>query len=109
MQDQGDRQAGLLAATESGGGGYRRDQRRRTLKQARVVLSEWTTIDCRLRDISDSGAHIVFSNAVRLPETFRLHNVSDGTITPVELKWQRGLEAGVAFTGPAEPLSGLKR
>jgi hypothetical protein len=108
MQYRRDTQSDLHAAPAGGGEEHRHARRQRTLKQARVVLSEWTTIDCKLRDVSEEGAHLVFGGAISLPEEFRLHNVSDASITPVKLKWQRGLEAGVTFTGPREPLAPLK-
>jgi hypothetical protein len=107
MQDHGDRRLELHAAPK-GGGEHRQARRRRTLKQARVVLSDWTNIDCQLRDVSEEGAHLVFGAAVSLPREFRLHNVSDRSIAPVKLEWQRGLEAGVTFTGPSGPLAPLK-
>jgi len=84
---------------------HRIERRQRTLKQARAVLSDSTVVDCRLRDVSSDGARLVFGGAISLPETFRLYNVSDKVMVPVQLRWQRGLEAGVAFTGPAEPHS----
>jgi hypothetical protein len=77
--------------------------RQRTLKRARVLLSDSSTIDCTIRDISQGGARLVFGDAFELPETFRLMIVMSSMIVPVRLQWQRGMEAGVAFTGPEEP------
>ena len=56
-----------------------------------------------MRDISEGGARLVFGDAFQLPEEFRLHIVTTNTIVPVQLQWQRGMEAGVAFTGPESP------
>lgn len=80
----------------------RQDRRRRTLKQGKILLSEWTTIDCMIRDLSSGGAHLRFSGPTTLPPSFRLLIAQDGTILPVDLLWQRGLSAGVAITGPAQ-------
>jgi hypothetical protein len=102
MQDHGDMQTSLRAAPADSGGEHRGERRRRTLKQARAVLSDSTVIDCKLRDLSEDGARLVFGGAISLPEEFRLYNVSDAWIAPVRLEWQRGLEAGVTFTGPQE-------
>jgi hypothetical protein len=77
--------------------------RRRTLKEAKVVLSEWTAIDCTMRDVTEEGAKLVFGDAFQLPEEFRVLVVSDNTLVPVRLLWQRGLNAGVVFTGPEQP------
>jgi hypothetical protein len=101
MSDQGndgDEPVGSQAGSE-----HRRLRRQRTLKAAKVVLTDWTTIDCTIRDLNEGGARLVFGDAFTLPGTFRLLTVSTNTIAPVELRWQRGKEAGVAFAGPAEP------
>lgn len=107
MQDQADNEADRTAAATEGDAESRQERRRRTLKQGRVVLTDSTVMDCKLRDMSEDGAHLVFGGAVSLPEEFRLYNVSDGTMAPAALKWQRGLEAGVAFTGPWKPHAAL--
>lgn len=92
------------AGHEAGDGDHHRSaHRQRTLKAARVVLSDWTVIDCTIRDISEGGAKIVFGDAFSLPEDFRILFVSTNTIRPARLLWQRGLTIGVAFTGPEEP------
>jgi len=77
--------------------------RQRTLKRGRALLEDRSTIDCTIRDISAGGARLIFGDAFALPENFRLVNVSSNTIRPVHLQWQRGKEAGIAFTGPEEP------
>ncbi len=82
---------------------HRGVHRQRTLKGARVVLEDRSTIDCTIRDISKGGARLVFGDAFKLPETFRLINLTAKTITPVRLQWQRRMEAGVSFDGPEEP------
>lgn len=82
--------------------GKRHAHRKRTLKEARAILSDWTVIDCTIRDLSDAGARLVFGNAFELPQEFRLLTVSTNMIVPVRLLWQRGASVGVAFTGPEE-------
>lgn len=81
---------------------HRRAHRRRALKDAKVVLSDWTMIDCTIRDVNEEGARLVFSGATSLPEEFRLLTVATNTIRPARLSWQRGLAAGISFTGPEE-------
>lgn len=92
----------MFAADASDGSEQRGAHRQRALKAARVVLSDWTTIDCTLRDMSDEGARLEFAGATSLPKEFRLTLVAAGTTRPVRLLWQRGLSAGVAFVGPGE-------
>ncbi len=92
------------AGAASGGGEHRLVHRQRTLKRARVLLDDdRSTFDCTIRDMNAGGARLVFGDFVKLPEIFRLMNLTADTITPVHLQWQRGLEAGVAFAGPEEP------
>lgn len=71
--------------------------RRRMLKQGRVILSDSTTISCVIRDMSDTGARIVFGGPVSLPDSFRLAVVNADDIYAVDLIWHRGFAAGVAF------------
>jgi hypothetical protein len=77
--------------------------RRRTLKEGRVILSDSTLLDCTIRDMSEGGARIQFGGLTNLPREFRLLLVSSNTVVPVGLAWQRGEFAGVYFTGPEEP------
>jgi hypothetical protein len=78
----------------------RASTRRRALKEGKVVLSDWTVIDCRVRDLSDKGARLEFDGAIDLPDQFRLLVTSSNLLTPAERRWQRGLSAGIRFTGP---------
>jgi hypothetical protein len=84
---------------------HRRARRQRTLKEGKVVLSDWTTIDCTIRDMTAGGARIVLGGATSLPAEFRLLAVADNMLRPVRLEWQRGLAAGVEFAGPGEPVA----
>jgi hypothetical protein len=71
--------------------------RRRMLKQGRVILSDSTTITCVIRDMSETGARIVFGGPVSLPPAFRLAIVHSDDVYAVELVWHRGFAAGVAI------------
>jgi hypothetical protein len=76
--------------------------RRRALKQAKVILSEWTMLDCLVRDFTDDGARLEFAAPVELPESFRVQLVSDNSRRAAELMWQRGQSAGVRFVSTGE-------
>ena len=78
----------------------RRSVRHRTLKEAKVVLHDWSTIDCIIRNISEGGAHLDFSDPVALPEHFGVLLVATNTLVPADRVWERGKAAGVRFTGP---------
>ena len=87
---------------ESGGQepGRRALSRRRVLNEAKVLLSDWTVIDCLIRDMTELGAKLAFAGATELPAEFRLLIVAQNLMVPVELEWQRGLDAGVRLRGP---------
>jgi hypothetical protein len=94
--------------SDDGGAHHRSEHRKRTLKQAKIVLTDWTIMDCTIRDISEKGARLVLGDVVTLPTEFRLLFVSSNTIVPVRVLWQRGTAAGVGFTGPEEPVPSRK-
>lgn len=79
----------------------RAQQRRRTLKDGRVLLpGSRVTYDCAIRDVSETGAKIrLQSDSIMLPEQFELVFVADGLAYPAIRKWRRGGEYGVALTG----------
>jgi hypothetical protein len=81
---------------------HRTSQRRRALKEGKVILSDRIVIDCRIRDISESGARLEFGAFFELPREFRLFIPSSNMLVPAELAWQRGQAAGVHFTGPGQ-------
>jgi hypothetical protein len=78
----------------------RRSHRARTLKAAKVILSDWTVVDCLVRDISEVGAKLEFKALTKAPKQFRLLVAAANLAYPAELEWQLGLAAGVRFTGP---------
>jgi hypothetical protein len=82
---------------------HRNSIRRRTLKEGRVILTDSTVIDCRIRDLSESGARLEFGGLTNLPREFRLLIVSTNSIVPVAVAWQRGQLVGVYFTGAGQP------
>lgn len=81
---------------------HRAEHRMRTLKQAKAILSDSTTMDCRIKDLTQEGARLDFGTPCVLPEKFRLLFVAEGVMVPVHVQWHRGNQAGVHFTGPQE-------
>ncbi len=76
--------------------------RRRTLKQGKVLLTSSSLIDCEVRDLSDTGARIEFAGPTLLPSEFKLRIAHGDLDRLVELTWQRGLSAGVRFGATAQ-------
>jgi hypothetical protein len=70
-----------------------------------------TTRDCIVRNISDRGATIEFSNVVQLPkEQISLRIARKGRSFLAKVVWWRDNFVGVAFRAesPAEPVSDLE-
>ncbi len=77
--------------------------RHRTLKEAKVVLHNSSTIDCIIRNIAEGGAHLDFSDPVALPDHFEVLIVANNVLVPADRVWERGRAAGIMFTGPEKP------
>jgi hypothetical protein len=81
----------------------RRAPRQRVLKTARILLSEKTTLDCQVRDVSETGAKLRIPNAASLPKTFRLVTLADNTIRDVEITWKTQDMVGIVFRSAPKP------
>jgi hypothetical protein len=84
--------------------GDRRTQRRsRVLKSGKLILQHRTiVIDCSVRDLTPAGAHVRMADTHALPSQLELLMPSDRLIYPASVEWQKGAEAGLSFTGPAQ-------
>ena len=82
----------------------RRTARRfRALKGARVILANsGAGIDCVIRDMSDSGAliqfsDIQFSDPAPMKPAFELYLKAENKCVPIKIAWQRGSDVGIEF------------
>ena len=73
--------------------------RHRVLKGAKIVMDDWTNYDCKIRDLSETGAKLLCENGHVIPDNFRLMNTSENTIRPATVVWRKAQSIGVAFTG----------
>jgi hypothetical protein len=62
---------------------------------ARVILDGFAKRDCKVVDISESGARIAISGAIELPRQFSIAFAS--STRPCQLVWRNGTMAGVKF------------
>lgn len=81
----------------------RAERRHRTLKSGAVVLLDWSTIDCVIRDMSAAGARLRFPTVTRLPAAFGVMVLGEALLYPAEKRWIRGTDVGVRFVGPPKP------
>jgi hypothetical protein len=54
-------------------------------------------MDCLIRDLSDEGARIIFSDAVNVPDAVDLYIPHKEQTLRARVKWRRGDEVGLAF------------
>ena len=76
---------------------------RRVPKRRRVLLGGKissrglaTSIDCRVRDLSNSGACLLVASPVGIPETFDLV-FTDGSIKRCKVQWRKADKIGVSL------------
>jgi hypothetical protein len=58
-------------------------------------------LSCLVRDLSDKGARIIFSENVTVPETFDLHILQKNQTLRARVSWRRGDEIGLDFPAKA--------
>lgn len=82
----------------------RRQARQRVLKEAKIVsLNHTSILDCRVRDLSASGAKLICAVPLSVPEEFRFWLTGDQSIRPAKVMWRRGENIGIQFLGPPAP------
>jgi hypothetical protein len=57
-----------------------------------------TQMACMVRDLSDSGARIVLSQAIALPDIIELQIPQREEMVSARVQWRRADEIGLAFT-----------
>src|SRR5829696_10231895 len=76
----------------------RRAPRLRALIGARIVFNNGqATVDCLIRDVSETGAKLIISAPVPLPDRFELIIPQKGITRRVRVAWRRATEIGVRF------------
>ena len=71
--------------------------RSRILKGAKIIIGSASTIDCVVRNVTNSGARIEIANTVDLPEALGLTFNGGYTVRPCRVAWRSVTETGVQF------------
>ena len=95
----------------------RRERRPRVLLTGRLVFGEADlTVDCVIRDLTETGARLKLSGQAVLPAKLKLIEVNGGRVHDCEVSWRRLPEIGVSFlssqdleTGQSGESAELKR
>jgi hypothetical protein len=74
-------------------------ERKEKNERGRLILNNWSVIDCRIENRSDTGAMLAIYHPMPLPDEFSIRFAA-GDEAEVERVWQRGLSIGVRFKSP---------
>jgi len=76
----------------------RRSPRKRTLRGGRIILGNLTsTFECKMRNVSDSGALLMIDNAADIPDTFFVAIDFQPGRRPCRVAWRKMNQLGVEF------------
>jgi len=76
----------------------RHSQRQKSFLRGCVYFNKRrNAIDCLIRDISDAGARIIFSDTVSIPDVVDLHIPQKEQTLRAHVQWRHGDEVGLAF------------
>ena len=79
----------------------RGNDRRTALKSARIVYNDGkSSIECRVRNISEGGARLELGTPQLLPHTFELH-IQGLSAYQCNLRWAKDNLVGVSFVTDA--------
>ena len=74
--------------------------RRRVLLSGKIAYGDGAfSLDCSIRDQSQSGARLGIRGSTVLPKSFYLIDLRAGTAYDCELVWRNATQAGVKFHG----------
>ncbi|PVE25687.1 hypothetical protein DC522_05060 [Microvirga sp. KLBC 81] len=86
---------------------HRSSKRQRTILEGRIVFNNrFSLIECRVRDLSNTGARIMFEHPVTIPPEFEFEIPSRELSVWARVMWSSGREHGIRFTkGPQAAVS----
>jgi hypothetical protein len=87
---------------------HRGDPRIRVLKTGLISFGG-STVDCAVRNVSETGAQIELQSPDGIPDRFTLLIKSDGLRHDCRVVWVRGKRIGVRFEPGNEPPTGAAR
>jgi hypothetical protein len=80
-------------------GERRHSERQRSFLRGCVYFNKRrNAFDCLIRDISNTGARIIFSDTVSVPDVVDLYIPQKEQTVRAHVQWRRGDEIGLAFS-----------
>ena len=72
--------------------------RQKSFLQGRIYFNNRrSTVDCLIRDYSDAGARLKFSEAVAVPDAIELFVPNKEEVHRARVEWRSGNEMGISF------------
>jgi len=79
--------------------------RQKSFLQGRIYFNNRrSAIDCLIRDISATGAKLIFSQTASIPDVVELFIPQKDQTLRAHVQWRSGEEAGVAFKSAQAPV-----
>jgi PilZ domain len=76
----------------------RQSQRQKSLLRGCIYFNNRrSAFDCLIRDISATGARLIFSETINVPDVVELYVSQKDETLRARVQWRRGGEVGVAF------------
>jgi hypothetical protein len=76
----------------------RHRQRQRVLKGGKIVFADGSfSVECTIRNISDTGARVQVPTSVAIPDRFTLIDAHVGTRRKAKVVWRKGDLMGLHF------------
>jgi hypothetical protein len=73
--------------------------RQKSFLQGRVYYNNRrSSLDCLVRDVSGTGAKLVFGEAVTVPDAIELYLSNKDEVRRAKVQWRKGHEIGVDFS-----------
>jgi hypothetical protein len=72
--------------------------RQKSFLQGRIYYNQRrSSVDCLVRDVSDTGAKLVFGEPVSVPDVVELYLSNKDEVRRAKVQWRKGREMGVDF------------
>ena len=98
--------SGQPAPAAQGKREHRKSQRRRVLKDGKVIFGKsQSVVDVTIDNMSEGGAHIRMLSSHGLPQEFYLAEASRGIIHRAEVAWRTATGMGLRLLGPLEDVA----
>jgi len=76
---------------------HRRSQRRRTLKGGTILFGAGSSVDCVIRNMSETGAAIEVEGSIGIPDNFTLVIKPELAKRSCRVAWRTAKRIGVQF------------